>query len=191
MNVQSRPIDEPEKMSVEGFFRWADGLDARYELVDGVPRLQPWVRRSHSLIASNIAFALQTQLDRHRHAVHQGDFAVATGPKSIRYADVLVEPRGASLDERTADSAILLIEILSPSTVHVDFGPKAQEYLSLPSLDTYLIVDADRRCVWQWSRDAEGNWPDAPLCMEDENSEVILCAVGARLSFDDIYKDVR
>ncbi|GGD25575.1 Uma2 family endonuclease [Aureimonas glaciei] len=191
MNVQSRGIDEAQKMSIEGFFRWADGLDARYELVDGVPRLQPWVRRSHSLIAGNIAFALQTQLDRSRYAVHQGDFAISTGPNSIRYADVLVEPRGASLDERTADAAILLVEILSPSTMHVDFGPKAQEYLALPGLDTYLIVDADRRRVWKWSRDAEGDWPDDPLCMEDDNSEVILNAVGARLSFQDIYRDVR
>lgn len=191
MNVQSRGIDEPKKMSIDGFFRWADALDARYELVDGVPRFQPWVRRSHSLIAGNIAFALQTQLDRGRHAVHQGDFAVSTGPNSIRYADVLVEPRGASLDERTADSAILLVEILSPSTIHVDFGPKAQEYLALPSLDTYLIVDADKRCVWQWSREADRDWPEEPLCLEDDNSDIVISAVGVVLRFDDIYRDVR
>lgn len=195
MTFQSRLIDPtgdaPPKMSVEAFFRWAETRDRKFELVNGVPSLQPWVKRSHSLIAGNVSFALQTQLDRAVYAVHQGDFAVATGPESIRYADVLVEPLGDALDGRLADAAVVLIEILSPSTAHIDFGPKAREYMALPLLTTYLIIDQERRYAWRWSRDAEGDWPGSPDLFDEPDAAVAIPGIGAELRFEDIYRNVR
>ena len=191
MNVQSGMTDAHAKLSVDGFFRWAEDRHEKYELVDGVPRVQRRVKRSHSLIAGNVAFALQSALDRHRYAVHQGNFAVLTGPTSIRFADVLVEPSGASLDERTTDKAVLLVEVLSPSTMHIDFGPKAREYLALPALDTYLIIDAEARQAWQWSRGSDGSWPAEPLQVRDEDGVITLTAIDVTLRFADIYRGVR
>jgi Uma2 family endonuclease len=190
VNIQSRPEDIPPKLSIEAFFDWAETRDRRYELVDGVPRLLPWVKRNHNRIAINIVTTLARQIDNAAFEIAIGDFAVTTGPASVRYADVMVEVAGGAGEERTADKAIVLVEILSPSTAHVDFGPKLQEYLSLATLDTYLIIGQDERSAWQWTREADGNWPEKPLRLSDPEAEIVINTVGAKLRFADIYRNI-
>ena len=185
MNVQSTP-----RMSVDAFFRWMEGEDGKYELVNGMPRLQPWVKRSHSLIVGNIDFALKSRLDLGIYAVHQGDFAIATGPRSIRYADLIVEPAGGLLEARTTENAVLLIEVLSESTMHIDFGEKLQEYQALPTLDTYLIVAQTIQRCWRWTRGDDGGWPAEPLHVEASDASVAIERLGVSLAFADIYRNV-
>ena len=190
MNIQSKPHHAPLKMSIDAFFRWAETRDRKYELVDGVPRLLPWVKRNHNRIAVNVVTSLARQIDADAFEIAAGDFAVTTGPASIRYADVMVEAAGADGSDRAADKAIVLVEILSPSTMHVEFGRKAQEYLALPSLDTYLILDQDRHGAWQWTRDDERNWPDEPFRLDAPESVIEINKIAAKLSFADIYRNV-
>ena len=190
MNPLTKPELPPAKMSIEAFFDWSETQERRYELVEGVACMLPWVKRSHSLIASNIAHALQMQINRAAYAIHQGDFAVPAGADSIRFADVLVEPRGGPLDGRTADTALVLVEILSPSTRRVAFGAKTSEYLGLSSLASYLIVDQDRRSAWLWNRAEAGAWPKEAVHITNRDAEVSIPAIGCTLRFDDIYGDV-
>jgi Uma2 family endonuclease len=190
MNVQSRPEDTPPRMSIEAFFQWAQLHDRRYELVDGVPRLLPWVKRNHNRIVVNLVTALARQIDPGAYEIATGDFAVATGPHSIRFADVMVEVAGGSGSDRTTDKAVVLVEILSSSTMHVDFGPKTQEYLALAGLKTYLIIDQEKHRAWQWIRQENGEWPEEPLFLGEQSSEIEMNVIDARLTFSDIYRNV-
>ena len=175
-------------MSKPAFFEWLATKHERYELVGGVPRLLPWVKRNHNRIVVNLVGLLTRALDPARFEVATGDFAIATGPDSIRYADVFVEAAGRSGEAREAESPILIVEVLSPSTTPDDFGAKRQEYLGLPTLDTYLIVAQDSRCVWQWTRGRDGEWPEAALITTE--GEVLAGASGAALPLADVYRNV-
>ncbi|WP_152047884.1 Uma2 family endonuclease [Aureimonas psammosilenae] len=187
MNVQT--LSRPSKtMTVEEFFGWIETRQEKYELVEGTPRLQPWVKRNHAKIVSNISYLVMSQIDRGEYDLYQGDFAIATGPRNVRYADVMVEKVGGSGQARTTESAVLIVEVLSPSTAAEDFGRKQQEYLNLPTLDTYLIVAQDARCLWQWTRDENGNWPEEPLVIEEGSVEI--SALGASLALEDVYRNV-
>lgn len=190
MNVQTPHGIPRQAMTIEAFGRWSETQERKYELVDGVPRLQPWVKRNHNRITVNIVLALGRQLDASAFEIATGDFAVPTGPQSVRYADVLIEPGGGPGELRTADQALILVEVLSDSTKDVDFGEKLREYSALPGLDTYLIVSQDSRFVWQWTRGAEGEWPTEPLLIDGDIGVVTLDGVGATLTFDDIYRNV-
>ena len=190
MNLQSRPDIPPLPMTIDQFFDWAAQQERRYELVDGVPEVLPFVKRNHSRIVSNLLVGLSRQIDRASFEVATGDFAVATGPRSIRYADVIVEKAGGGGEERMTEHAILLVEVLSPSTRRVDFGPKTREYLALSSLDTYLILDQEKRKAWQWTRDHGGRWPENAKVFDDANTVLTLASIGAQLSFDEIYRSV-
>lgn len=187
MNVQTLSRSS-KTMSIDEFFDWINHREEKFELVDGKPVLQPWVKRNHAQIVSNIDYLLVTQIDRQAFNVYQGDFAIPTGPQSIRYADILVEPSGGSGQARTTETAVLIVEVLSPSTADVDFGPKQREYLSLSTLDIYLIAAQDSRCVWQWTRDENGDWPAKPLVVEA--GAVELKMLGASLPLDEIYRNV-
>lgn len=69
-----------------------------------------------------------------RNSQREPDVAVRCGEpvkgKAIRY-----------------DDPIVLVEVSSPSTAHVDGMRKVTEYLGLPSVRHYLIVDLDDRNV--------------------------------------------
>ncbi|GGD88419.1 hypothetical protein GCM10011390_03980 [Aureimonas endophytica] len=187
MNVQtlSRPV---VAMSIEEFFAWSEAHTERYELIEGRPRLQPWVKRNHAKLVANFSFLLMSRIDRDRYDVYQGDFAIPTGPHSVRYADVMVETVGGSGQARVTDSAVLIIEVLSPSTAAEDFGRKQREYLSLPTLDTYLIAAQDTQCLWQWTRDANGNWPDSPEVITEGETRIEMLDV--TLTLAEIYRNV-
>ena len=55
----------------------------------------------------------------------------------------------------TAD-AVIVVEVLSPSTRAVDMVAKLAGYFRLPSLQHYLLVDADERLVFHHRRAAAG-----------------------------------
>lgn len=187
MNVQI-PSRSAKPLSIDEFFDWIETKEEKYELVDGEPVLQPWVKRNHNRIVVNVAAALVAKLDTTKFEVATGDFAIPTGPRSIRFADVLVEAAGGSGQARATETASLIVEVLSPSTADVDLGPKQREYLGLSTLDTYLIAAQDSRCIWQWTRDGNGSWPEKPLVIEE--GEVELTTLGATLSLDEIYRNV-
>jgi len=45
------------------------------------------------------------------------------------------------------DNPVVVVEVLSPSTAAIDHGRKLSGYLSLGSVQHYLILDPDRRVV--------------------------------------------
>ena len=52
----------------------------------------------------------------------------------------------------------LLVEVLSPSTVGGDAGPKLAEYTALPSVREVWHADPSRPLVIQYPREDGGDW---------------------------------
>lgn len=175
----------PTDLTIATFFQWLENQSRRYELVDGTPQMQPFVKRSHSRIVGNIDHILQTRIDRSAFIVHQGDFAIKTGPRSIRYADILVEPAEGLPGDRTTESAVLIVEVLSESTAPEDFGPKRIEYQGLEALRTYLVVDQETPRIWQWDRGDDGKWSDRAMIVTAGALRVE--ALACDLPLDEIY----
>ncbi len=177
------------RMDKNQFFRWLERQERRCELADGRVVLLPFVTRNHGRIAGNVFTALANRLDPSRFDVMWGDFAVETGDRSVRYADVMAEPFGEDGKARSTTNALLLVEVLSSSTMHVDFGEKREEYLSLPMLETYLICAQDEARVWAWTRQ-EGRWPDAPDILEELDATAPVPILDLALPLAEIYRNI-
>jgi Uma2 family endonuclease len=59
-----------------------------------------------------------------------------------------------SSDAVEVPSPVIVVEVLSPSTRHIDASAKLAGYFKVPSVRHYLIVDPERRLVIQHSRGA-------------------------------------
>jgi Uma2 family endonuclease len=186
MNVQSMP-----SLTVDQFFGWYEKQERRYELVGGKPRMQPYVKRNHARIASNIIHALMQVLDSELYQVTATDFAIRTGPATVRFPDIIVEKGGGAGDDREARHALIVMEILSESTQHIDFGEKRHEYLALDGLKSYIVLAQDKPYVWQWSRDEEGKWPDDPERLEGPTSVLMFAPLDVTVPLSTIYAGVR
>lgn len=134
--------------------------------------------------------ALVRTLDADLFEIATGDFAVAVGEDTVRSADVLVERAGAEGNARTASDVVLVVEVLSESTMHVDSGAKLIEYAGLPTLQCYLFLAQGERRAWLWTRPSGGTWPDRPGLCDETTGPIHLPPLAATLDCSNIYRNV-
>jgi Uma2 family endonuclease len=182
-------LHTPLLMSKDAFLRWIEQRDERYEYTRGRAIMMVRITRNHSLTTGNLVSALKQRLSAERYDVATDGFAVDIG-ESFRCPDVVVEPAQMDGKALEAKAPILIVEVLSPGTLHIDFGEKKQEYLGLPSLDTYLIVSPDEPRVWVWRR-TEGAFAAEPEIIEGLDKNLALPALAVEIPFGEIYRGVR
>jgi Uma2 family endonuclease len=187
MNVRTAP-----RMDKASFWRWFTAQERRFELFDGVPRMLPHVTRHHDRICTNIVAWLLQAIDRDRFDLSTGDFAIETGPRSIRFPDIMVHPFVADDPKgRSTVVAPLLVEVLSDSTAREDHGPKLAEYGGLAGVGCYLICAQDEARARLWSRAADGTWPAAPVLFTSLDGVVVIPSLGITLPMAEIYRRVQ
>lgn len=176
------------------FLDWIQRQDRRrYELVRGRVVMQQGGSLSHSRIAAKVIHLLQAQIDSARWVVLTGDLAIDVG-ESLRFPDAIVIAVPEDGSVLSTDSPVILVEVLSPSSVQSDFRDKADEYLSLDSLEAYLILAQDSANAWIWQRgEAEGGGRDLPRQarqIEGLDGRIELPAIGTALALSDVYAGV-
>ena len=180
------PAHDP--LTKEAFLAWVERREERYEFSDGRVIKLVRVTRNHAQVATNLLCALASRLRRERHDVFLGAFAVHVDD-SVRFPDVLVEPVQSDGKSLEAKHPILIAEVLSPGTHHLDFGDKLREYLTLPSLDTYLIISPDEPRIWVWQR-TDGTFPEEPEIIEKRDEHVDLPALAIDIPLEEIYRGI-
>jgi Uma2 family endonuclease len=170
----------------EAFFAWVDQREERYEYARGRVVMMVRVTKNHGRVTTNLVVALRSRLPADRYDVVAEAFAVDVGD-SVRFPDVVVEPRQPNGKALKATAPVLIAEVLSPGTVHIDFGEKAQEYRNLPSLEIYMILSPDEPRAWLWHR-AAGDFSPSPEIVEGD--KLSLPALGVEIPLVELYQGV-
>jgi Uma2 family endonuclease len=176
-------------MDKDAFFRWGEKHDGRFELKDGRVVMMVGATKLHAAISSDIVFALKSRLGREAWSVTTAEFAVDIDG-DIRYPDVLVEAAGGDAKALSTDKPVVIVEVLSASSIATDLNVKAAEYMSLASLETYIVASQDEPRLWLWNRSdaASGRgWPKVPEEVHGKDKSVPLPVLGLELPMADIY----
>ncbi|MBK8098325.1 MAG: Uma2 family endonuclease [Planctomycetes bacterium] len=72
------------------------------------------------------------------------------------YPDVTIDCSGIPDAALFADHPRVIVEVLSPESERIDRGKKLRNYLGLPSLDAYVLVDQHRMAVTVYRRQEGG-----------------------------------
>ena len=107
------------------------------------------------------------------------------GQLTYYYPDVMVAC-GPRPDDYFETHPCLLVEVLSRGTAHTDRNAKYGVYTSLPSLQTYLIVDQYERHVYAYHREDQ-EWT---LTEYDVAGTIPLPCLDMSLTLDDVYTGV-
>jgi hypothetical protein len=83
----------------------------------------------------------------------------------------------------------LIAEVLSPSTMAIDFGPKSEEYKTIDTLRHYLVLAQDEPRIWLWSRAPDGGWGE-PEMIEGPAETVPFPGIGLVLQLSQIYAGI-
>ena len=174
------------RMGKSEFLTWVQAHEGRYELAGSRVVMMTGGSRGHAILVRRLAAALEKRLDPNRWTVLTSDFGVDLGASTVRYPDVVVDVAGGRFKDLTATAPALVAEVLSPSSVKDDLGPKADEYVRLPSLSTYLVLAQDEPKAWVWVRGVRG-FPSEPKVIKGSDAVIEIPLFGIDLPLAEIY----
>lgn len=181
-------------MSEAEFLAWAEPRDGRFELVEGAVVMQAGASRDHERVAKAVFATLYAQVDPELFDVNKGDFGVRIaeggGRGTVLYPDVVVDRQSGDGDERVTTTALVVVEVLPPSTDLEHHVRKFERYKRLESLVTYLVFDRKAPVARIWRKDV-GGWQQAPTIMSDIAAGIELPEVGATIALADVYRKPR
>jgi Uma2 family endonuclease len=176
-------------MTVEDFYLFTDARpdDEKWELFDGEPFLNASPLEFHQVIIKNVIFFLA--LHERRHAVPWRvipGIGARVSDTSRPEPDVMVLPVSDFHESRrdTRD-ALVLFEVLSPSTARRDLHWKREAYTTLPALQDYVVIAQDHVEVVVFSR----AYGFAERRLQSAKEALQLGGLGVTLPLGEIYRD--
>jgi Uma2 family endonuclease len=145
------------RMTVDEYLAWAVGHPGRYELVDGTVFAMSPESAGHAEKKAAVHAALLADIRARGlpcHVLPDGmtvrvDEATAYEPDALVYCGARI---AASATE--VPNPVIVVEVLSPSTRHIDLSAKLADYFRLPSVAHYLIVDPNKPRIVHHARSA-------------------------------------
>src|ERR1700730_17413826 len=128
------------RMTVDQYLAWAQGQPGRYELLDGVVFAMSPEGAGHAERKAAIHAALLPGIRARGDGMTvRIDKSTAYEPDALVYCGTKLAPSAVEVT-----NPVIVVEVLSPSTRHVDLSAKLADYFRLPSIAHYLIVDPER-----------------------------------------------
>lgn len=172
------------------FLHWAEGREGRFELKGSRVETMTGGSRNHARVIARLMGSLLRQLDPQIWSVTASDLAVEIS-EDIRYPDILVEHFEGEGGALATITPVFVAEVLSPSSLALDLNVKAGEYMSLPSLEAYLVAAQDERRMWLWQRPAgdqgQRPFPKIPLELAGPDAVLAIDFLGVTVPLSEIY----
>ena len=148
-------------LTVEEYLAWGQAQPERQrtELINGQIVPMTPERADHVEIKGAAFVALREAIARARipcramsdgmtvrvddYTAYEPDALVYCGDRIARNALVIPNP-------------VIIVEVLSPTTAHIDTSAKLIGYFSLPSVEHYLVIDPDAHAITHHTRSADG-----------------------------------
>lgn len=186
--------DRRQSTSEAEFLAWAEPRDGRFELLEGQIAMQAGASRDHERVAKAVFATLYAQVEPELFDVNKGDFGVKVGAGhrrgSVLYPYVVADRQSGDGDERVTTTALVVAEVLSPSTDLEHHVRKLERYQHLASLVTYLVFDQKAAVVRVWRKGIDG-WPLEPTISSGSGARIDLPEIGATIALADIYRAPR
>lgn len=177
-------------MTVEEFYAFTDARpdEEKWELIDGEAVLNAAPSKRHQRILRNLVFALATE-ERRTGApwIAIPGIGALVSNTSRPEPDVMIIPdRPDDPTARDTSEAIVLFEIMSPSTAARDLKWKRAAYTAIPTLTHYIVVAQDAVDVVVFARDT--GFAERRLTRRDD--VIPFPELGISLPLNDIYYDL-
>lgn len=160
---------QPPKMTIEEYLAWELNQDIRYEYINGEVFAMTGGTIPHNDIALNLYTSLRPHLRSRGCRVNVSDVKVQVTPKSpYFYPDLIVSCHPDDLNARKfIQNPKLIVEVLSPGTSGKDRGEKFRYYLTMPSLQEYILIDSEKISVERYCRGEGRMWLYYPYTTGD------------------------
>lgn len=187
-------LRKPEILLSEAEYWYDEDNSAiRHEYFEGQITAMAGATERHNDVAGNILTSLKTQLRGNPYRARMSDQRIKVETTTLQtYPDIVVVCPPFRRDLRDAITlldATVIVEVLSPSTRRTNrFLAKFNNYIELPSLRHYLLVEPDQIGVEHRFKTDSGAWEIEQFTAL--NDEIALQTTGCRLTLREIYEEI-
>jgi len=160
--------------------------EIKHEYADGQIYAMAGASKNHERISSNISRKLGNHLETSKYEVFGSDIKVRTPAGNYRYPDCTVVCDDQTENEYYTESPTILVEVISRSTRKIDEQIKRLEYINIPSLKEYVLIEQDFVDVTVY-RESD-NWRPTHYFLGDK---VLFESIDLTLSVEEIYHRVQ
>jgi Uma2 family endonuclease len=131
----------------------------KHEYLGGFVYAMAGARNTHNLVATNTTVALGSRLRGKRCRPYNSDTKIRVRlPNQIRfyYPEVSVICRPNPQSDSFQDEPAVIVEVLSKKTRRIDEGEKKDNYLTIPSLCAYVLVEQEFPAAYLYRRTEHG-----------------------------------
>lgn len=168
-----------EAVTLEKFLAWEERQSGRNELVDGKTYAMAGGSLRHDLLRDQVR-EVMGQMARIKGCRPLVERRLYVPPRTMYYPDFMIAC-GPAASDQFEDDAVLVLEVLSPSTRSTDRREKRLAYGTLRSIEAYVMAEPDFRSfeVVRWAT-REVRWESLGP------GDSLLTPFGA-LSLDHVY----
>ena len=183
-------LRQPEPVTIEAFdaFVETQADDSMFELVEGLIVMMSNPTEAHEQIAANISSPLKAATDKRNCRTYIGGMRVQLSEKisgvDKTKPDIVVRCGSASGSRTFITDPLAVVEVLSPSTIDIDRGPKLDFYKSIPTMRHITLVYQDQMRVEHYRRTDTGFELEV---LKTATESLELEAVGFALDLQRIY----
>lgn len=176
-----------QSISPHEFLQGERNSEIKHEFKDGEVFAMAGASVNHNKITGNVFRHLGNKLEGQRCTPFASDLLVKTSANSYRYPDVLVVCDENFIDDDYAtETPVIIVEVISKSTHKKDEEEKRLEYINMPSLQEYVLIEQDFADVEVFRR--SNGWQPSHYFLGDE---VLFESVQVSLTVEKIYDRVR
>lgn len=186
------PTIDPGPITVEDFYAFTDRRpdEEKWELIEGELILNVSPAYLHQKIVGNVLYAITLQLRGRNSPWHIiPGIGVLVSDTSRPEPDLMIVPpprAGIDPGQRHTRDAVVLFEVMSPSTSSRDLKWKRVAYSGMPALTHSVVVAQDQAEVVVFARD-QGFAEQRRRGLSDA---VVFPPLGVTLPLSEIYRDI-
>src|SRR5688572_24227221 len=171
----------PRRATYADYLSVEQRSEHRHEYFDGVIVAMAGGSDEHNALAAKLTVLIGSRLTgKCRYYSADQRFWIALHMRG-RYGDgsvVCGAPEHPPHDGQATTNPSIVVEVLSPSSEGDDEGEKRRDFQSTSSLQAYVLVAQDERCVRIYRRSDRGDWcPDAEVARQGD-SFALPCVAG-------------
>lgn len=179
--------DIQTSLSVEEYLSLEEESTVKHEFVGGRVYSMVGSTNRHNRISTNVVISIGMQLRGKPCQAFNSDTKVRfelDEETRFYYPDVQVTCSPNSLQENYQEAPKVIVEVLSESTRRFDESEKRDAYLSIASLDTYILLEQDAVKAVVYRRTADGFDKTEYSQLSDT---IALSSIECELQLQDIY----
>lgn len=181
-----------KKWTREEYLEYERSNEGRHEFLDGEIFAMVGASLKHTFIAASTTQSLLQQVNPQGCFVGQSDVRVKVSETGLyTYPDIVVICGTPQVEDDIQDTLLnptLIIEVLSPSTERYDRGRKFQHYMTIVSLQEYVLIAQDAPRIERYQRQPDNQWLYSTAT--GLNATIDLPSIGCHLRLADVYQQV-